>query len=211
MSFYNSYKYEEYKTSFDVPDGDWPVVICKVEEKQTKNGKGMLEVSFRVADILSPYYVERYVEGEYFNKSMSRFFDAFKLQPGNFTFSTWIGKRATAHFEHVQETYTAQDGTQRASNRAKLKYLVVPEKEQFPEDIPYSTPSTQQHALQPMQQPAPVQMSAQDMRGAAAAFNGTMPRPQQPAPAAYQQPSARPNMQAGVQPLPVSDNNGYIF
>lgn len=146
MAFYDNYRYEDYRMSFDVPDGDHLVTISKAAPATTKNGREMIEVTLKV-DGTSVPYTERFVDNEYANKNLSRFFDSFCIQPGNFNFSFWTGKSACAHFEHVQETFTGNDGIQKTVNKSKLKYFIVPEKPSitdFPEDIPYSAPAQQQ-------------------------------------------------------------------
>jgi hypothetical protein len=142
MAFYDNYRYEDYRMSFDVPDGDHLVTISKAAPAITKNGREMIEVTLKVDGTNVPY-TERFVDNEYANKNLSRFFDSFCIQPGNFNFSFWAGKNAYAHFEHGQETFTGNDGVQKTVNKSKLKYFIVPEKpsmSDFPEDIPYSTP-----------------------------------------------------------------------
>lgn len=131
MAFYDGYHYEDYRTQFDVADGDHRVTVVQAREAQAKSGRAMIEVTLKVEGATAQY-IERYVDNEFFNKNISRFFDAFGMKPGNFQFASWANRTATAHFEHEQDTYTGSDGLQRNTNRAKLKYLIVPEREQFP-------------------------------------------------------------------------------
>ncbi|MBP5175572.1 MAG: hypothetical protein J6Y16_00550 [Treponema sp.] len=159
MGFINNYQYEDYSRVFDVADGDHTVTIMGAQVKQTQKGNQMLEVSLLVPDAGNMTYIERYVEGDYFNQNMSKFFDAFGIQAGNFNFSSWVKKSAKGHFIHKEETFLDKQGIQKKVNRCRMQYLIVPEKEQFPEDIPY-------------QQNQPQQMSAQEQQGMNAAFNG---------------------------------------
>ena len=148
MGFINTYQYEDYLKAFEVADGDHIVVIMGAQVKQAQSGKQMLEISFMVPDAGNSIYIERYVEGDYFNQNMSKFFDAFGIQPGNFNFPTWAKKSGMGHFIHKEETFVDKQGVQKTVNKCRMQYLLVPEKEQFPEDIPY-----QQAAPRPSQKP----------------------------------------------------------
>lgn len=126
MGFKDTYQYEEYSQFFDCPDGDLPVKILSAKETTAKSGSRMLEVNLLVDGAAnSTPYVERYVEGEYFNRNMSRFFDAFGIPRGDFNYPAWVNKRAVGHFEHKQESYQASSGEWKNVNRAVLKYLLV--------------------------------------------------------------------------------------
>lgn len=164
MGFINSYQYEEYGKVFDVADGDHTVIIMGAQIKTSQKGSQMLEISLLVPDAGNMIYIERYVEGDYFNQNMSKFFDAFGIKPGNFNFASWIRESTKGHFIHKEETYQDKQGMQKTVNRCKMQYLIVPEKEQFPEDIPYSQ-NTQQ-----------LTQSAQ--QGMDRAFDGNWQQPQ---------------------------------
>lgn len=125
MSFTNSYQYEEYGQVFDCPDGDLPVKILSAKETTAKSGSRMLEVSLLVDGANNVPYIERYVEGEYFNRNMSRFFDAFGIPRGNFNYPSWVNKRSVGHFEHKQESYQTASGEWKNVNRTVMKYLIV--------------------------------------------------------------------------------------
>lgn len=144
MGFINNYQYEDYSRVFDVADGDHTVTIMGAQVKTTQKGAQMLEVSMLVPDSGNMTYIERYVEGDYFNQNMSKFFDAFSIQPGNFNFPSWVRKSAKGHFIHKEETFLDKQGMQKTVNRCRMQYLIVPEKEQFPEDIPYQQQPQQQ-------------------------------------------------------------------
>ena len=62
---------------------------------------------------------------EIFNRNMSRFFDAFGIQRGNFDYPTWVNKNAVGHFEHKQESYQTSSGEWKNVTRAVMKYLLV--------------------------------------------------------------------------------------
>jgi hypothetical protein len=132
MAFISDYQYEQYSQVFDCADGDHRVQIKRVEVKKAKSGSNMLEVQFAVEGGNGIPYYERYVEGEFFNKNMSRFFDAFRLQPNNFQFDSWMGRIAHGFFSHEKEQYEDSTGQRRETNRSRMKYLVIPENKQVP-------------------------------------------------------------------------------
>lgn len=121
--FIQDYVPEEYSKVFDCSDGEHSVVIGAARVAQSKNGNQMLEVALKVDDI-PQWYIERYVAGEYFNRNITRFFDAFNIQRGNFNFDAWKGARARAVFEHRESEYTDSYGNTRVTNKATLKYFV---------------------------------------------------------------------------------------
>lgn len=142
----NDYQYEAYSKSFDVGDGDHRVQILAAKDVTSKTGKNMIEVRYKVENSNGVDFVDRIIEGEYFNKNMSRFFDVFGILKGDFNYQHWIGKVAVAHFEHKPETYTS-NGEEKTVNKATLVYwnthasaqveskpMPVKEPETFPED-----------------------------------------------------------------------------
>lgn len=151
--FINDYRPEDYsKQYFDVSDGNHDIKIVSATTRTSKTGKQMIEVSYVAKECMAYPYIENYVEGEYFNKNMTRFFDAFCIQPGNFNFQSWIGKKGVGCFEHRQETFTGKDGMQKTITKCHMAYLVVPERGQ-PQQAP------QQYQQQPVQQVPPVQQN----------------------------------------------------
>lgn len=160
MGFWNNYTPEDYDTVFDCSDGDHTLTIVKVEPKQSKNNNDMIEVSFKV-DNIGVYYIERYTDNEYFNKIMTRFFDAFGIPRGNFTFKSWFGRQAQGRFVHKEETFAGKDGQPKTVNKARLQYLAVSDKESDGYDS--------------YQNPAPAAPTERETAGAAAAFDKTQP------------------------------------
>ncbi len=145
MAFINNYSYEQYSQAFDCPDGENAVRIDKAELTQSKTGKDMLEIRLSVHGSNGQQYIERYVDNDYFNKNMSRFFDAFRIQPGNFDFNSWLGKTAKGFFEHVADTYTDNSGQQKDTIRTRMKYLLTPDNQQ-------KAPQQRQQYSHPQQQ-----------------------------------------------------------
>lgn len=157
MGFINNYQYESY--TFDVADGEYSVLIQKAEVVTSKTGKQMIEVTMRVGD-RGLLYTERYVEGDYFNQNISKFFDAFQIQHGNFNFSAWVGAKGRATFAHKEESYTdGQTGELKTVNKCYLRNLIVTD-----------TAAQEENNATPL--------SKSDARGMESAFNGQTQKPQ---------------------------------
>lgn len=124
--FITDYQPEEYKIAFDCQDGIHSLTIGGARICNSKSGNQMIEVAIRV-DNIPQWYIERYVAGEYFNKNITRFFDAFKIGRGDFNFMNWKNKTAKGLFEHEASEYTGSDGLLRTSNKAVLKRFVSDE------------------------------------------------------------------------------------
>lgn len=136
MAWINDYKPTNYGMSFDVADGDHRIKITKAREDMTKTQKPMIVVEYAVQGSNGVPFVDRIVSGEYFDSNMTRFFDAFKLDRGNFNFNSWIGKEATAHFEHRVSEFMDQNGQIKTVNRAEMTRLHTPN------SVPQSTAPT---------------------------------------------------------------------
>lgn len=118
--FIDDYRYEEGQAPFDVEDGDHAVVIRSAQVETSKNGNRMIKVLLDVPDGNGGVFTHYIVEGEFFNGKMSRFFDAFAITPGNFSFDSWRRKGGNAHFEHEEQT----DGSGNVRKFAKIRYFV---------------------------------------------------------------------------------------
>lgn len=139
MSFINDYQYEQSAVGFSCEEGEQLMRVVSAEIQQTKTGKQMLVVSFAVSNSNGAAYKENFVEGDFFNKSVSRFFDAFNIKPGNWNFNEWKGKNGRGFFQKKEEQYQDATGNWKNTSRIKLSYFIQPEK------------------TAPAQRPAPVQ------------------------------------------------------
>ena len=158
MGFINTYVPEEYAMVFDVEDGSHPMCVKEIRVTQTKDKtKNMLEIDFIVKNNAGQkvpvVYTERFVEGDYFNKSITRFFDAFKIPRGDFNFINWKGKIGKGTFAHKADTYLDAYGVQKTSNKCVLKFFEV---ENAPASNQAPQVGTQAAATQPVAQPAPI-------------------------------------------------------
>ena len=124
--FIQDFQYtSDYAIAFDCPDGEHAVKILDAKETTTKKGVPMIEVQLTVQDSNKVPYIERLVAGDYFQRNMSRFFDAFKIVRGNFAFQSWRGKLGRGVFQHEKQTYIGNDGMERTVNKAIMKELLV--------------------------------------------------------------------------------------
>ena len=179
MAFISDYQPENYSVVFDCPDGDNEVMVAGARIAQAKaSGAQMLEIAFKVKGCPGFYY-ERYVEGEYFNRNITKFFDALGINRGDFNFDGWKGKRGVAHFEHEVQEYINGYGEQKSINKAIMKYLIVPAQDSAA-TVP--NPATTQPAprrsapkFEPAQAPVP------GMTTAANTVKKPAPRPTSPA------------------------------
>lgn len=160
---------------FDVADGEHKVKILEAKDTMTKKGVPMIEVKLSVEESNGIAYIERIVSGDYFQRNMSRFFDAFKIVRGSFYFHSWRGRTARGIFKHQEQTFTSFDGTQKTVNKAVMTTLIVEEPEYHtapttPQSTQPATPATpnasrmstpQQGAQNASQNPPPVQNAAQ--------------------------------------------------
>ena len=149
----NDWQYEPYGKKFEVADGDHRVAILSAKDVMSKTGKNMIEITYKVEDSNGLPFIDRIVEGEYFNSNMSRIFDVFKITRGDWNYNNWRNKIALAHFEHKVETYTDNNGNTKTVSKANLVYFHnnVPDAasapvqqsapaqqdDGFPEDIPF--------------------------------------------------------------------------
>lgn len=128
--FINDYQYEQGSTSFSCEEGEQFLRVEGAEITRSKTGKQMLVVAFSVSNSNGVFYKENFVEGDFFNKSMSRFFDAFQIKPGNFNLQQWKGKQGRAMFQKRQEEYQDTNGNWKQAIKTKLAYFIVPSTQQ---------------------------------------------------------------------------------
>ena len=139
----------DYGVMFDVADGEHKVKILEAKDTMTKKGIPMIEVKLSVEESNGISYIERIVSGDYFQRNMSRFFDAFKIVRGSFYFHSWRGRTARGIFKHQEQTFTSFDGTQKTVNKAVMTTLIVEEPE-------YHTAPTTPQSTQPATSTTPI-------------------------------------------------------
>ena len=102
MSILDNYQREEVRR---LQPGDYRCVIAGAIEKQSKTGKGMIEITVvpNGTDIKVKDFI---VEGAYFNKRMTEIFDAFPtIGEGNKNLLEWVGAMGAAHFIEDDKGY----------------------------------------------------------------------------------------------------------
>lgn len=102
MGNWDNYKHED--TPILEP-GDYRVEIVSAEETKSKAGNPMIKVGLRpnCSEIVINEY---FVQGEYFNRKISGFFDAFpQIEDGDFNFLGWVGCVGAAKLKQDDSGY----------------------------------------------------------------------------------------------------------
>lgn len=119
--FAYGYVPEEYKngvTLFDDGDYDMKIVSCVDKVSQAQNPMRVVSMKVKGQDATLDFYL---VKNEYFNSSMTKFFDCFGIRLGDFEIQHWIGRVGRGHI--AQEEYTTTSNKKGKS--MKIKYLIV--------------------------------------------------------------------------------------
>ena len=97
MGNWSNYQREEREEVAKVT-GKLRCQIVDVEEGVSKSGNDMIIVTVRPSG--STAKVKHWiVQGEYFNRNMTQFFDAFpEITDGDFNFISWVGAMGAANF-----------------------------------------------------------------------------------------------------------------
>lgn len=116
----------EINTSYGgkISTGDYSVTIIEVVLAKTKSGHPMAKIKMDVEDSGSHifYYLvdnrsnEKNIE--WTNKRLTKFFDCFNINRGNFKTNTWLGRKGLVHIGKTQER---EDG----KSWFEIKYLIV--------------------------------------------------------------------------------------
>ena len=106
MAFGSDYKAEVFSNSVRLDDGNYGAKIVKTEGVE-KNGNKFIRVEFVVNDNPNAWPNTYYIfdsptkakdaealekAKSMWNKKMTAFFDAFKIERGDFNFHSWVGK-----------------------------------------------------------------------------------------------------------------------
>jgi len=112
MSKWSSYQREEMPR---LEPGSYRFEVVNVEEKQSQKGSDMIVVGLRPngTKITVNHY---FVQGEWFNRNITSFFDSTGIEEGNFNFLTWPGAVGAAKFIEDERGYL------------KVSYFLKPEK-----------------------------------------------------------------------------------
>ena len=110
--------------------GDYNVTIKDVTLEKTKNGHPMAKIILDVSDTGSTvtyYLVDNRSNAkniEWSNKRLTKFFDCFCIERGNFKTHTWIGHTGAVHIGKTEER---EDGR----SWFEIKYLIVNGRDAF--------------------------------------------------------------------------------
>lgn len=123
---FNDYQADENYFYNNFKAGEWECTITKVEEKISKKNNPMLALSFTIDEQgMLYYYIVDDVSSEDAwrrrNQNLTRFFDCFSIQRGNFNYSSWIGKRGIIK---IDKRAPNENGEQKGF---EVKALIVPQ------------------------------------------------------------------------------------
>jgi len=84
--------------------GDYRFEVVSAEEKASSTKKNMIVVGLKPNGATFTVY-DYFVEGEYFNRKATQFFDATNVEDNNFDLLTWVGAVGAAHFKEDENGY----------------------------------------------------------------------------------------------------------
>lgn len=126
---FNDYQADENYFYNNFKAGEWECTITKVEEKISKKNNPMLALLFTIDEQGTLYYyiVDDVSSEEAWrrrNQNLTRFFDCFSIQRGNFNYNSWIGKRGIIK---IDKRAPNENGEQKGF---EVKALIVPQQMQ---------------------------------------------------------------------------------
>jgi len=126
---FDDYAVDENYFNNNFKAGEWECEITKAEERMSKKSNPMLVLSFMIADQGTLYYyiVDDVSSDDAWrrrNQNLTRFFDCFSIQRGNFNYNSWIGKRGIIK---IDKRAPNENGEQKGF---EVKALIVPQQMQ---------------------------------------------------------------------------------
>jgi|GEM_PF-992512 len=123
---FDDYTVDENYFNNNFKAGEWECEITKAEERMSKKSNPMLVLSFMIADQGTLYYyivddVSSEDAWRRRNQNLTRFFDCFSIQRGNFNYNSWIGKRGVIK---IDKRAPNENGDQKGF---EVKALIVPQ------------------------------------------------------------------------------------
>ena len=123
---FNDYQVDENYFNNNFKAGEWECTITKVEEKISKKNNPMLALSFAIDEQGTLYYyivddVSSEDAWRRRNQNLTRFFDCFSIQRGDFNYNSWIGKRGIIK---IDKRAPNENGEQKGF---EVKALIVPQ------------------------------------------------------------------------------------
>ena len=121
-----NWNYKREETNY-ANEGNYWATITGVEEKQSQSGNDMLVVTYSI-DETDTLIKDYFVQGKYFNRRITKFFDAFQnIEDGDFEYVKWIGKKAAVTLGKDDKGYL------------KIKRYIAPTDKAY-KDLPTPTP-----------------------------------------------------------------------
>ena len=178
---FNDYQVDENYFNNNFKAGEWECAITKVEEKISKKNNSMLALSFTIDEQGTLYYyivddVSSEDAWRRRNQNLTRFFDCFSIQRGNFDYNSWIGKRGVIK---IDKRSPNENGEQKGF---EVKALIVPQQIQQNNNNGYypqqskTTTNRPPHPQYPQGQ-RPTSANRQQCYGQTAPQNGYQQRP----------------------------------
>ena len=126
---FDDYTVDENYFNNNFKAGEWECSITKAEEKMSKKSNPMLVLSFTIDEQGTLYYyivddVSSEDAWRRRNQNLTRFFDCFSIQRGNFHYNSWIGKRGIIK---IDKRAPNENGEQKGF---EVKALIVPQQMQ---------------------------------------------------------------------------------
>ena len=123
---FDDYTVDENYFNNNFKAGEWECEITKAEERMSKKSNPMLVLSFMIAGqgTLCYYIVDDVSSEDAWrrrNQNLTRFFDCFSIQRGNFNYNSWIGKRGVIK---IDKRAPNENGDQKGF---EVKALIVPQ------------------------------------------------------------------------------------
>ncbi len=109
MAFGEHFRIDENYGGSNFKAGEWDCTIVKAEEKTSQSGNEMVVLDFDIPEQgqLKYYLVDDKSSEEAWirtNQNITRFFDCFNIQRGNFRISSWIGARGKIAIDKGEPT-----------------------------------------------------------------------------------------------------------
>lgn len=109
MAFGEHFRIDENYGGSNFKAGEWDCTIVKAEEKTSQSGNEMVVLDFNIPEQgqLKYYLVDDKSSEEAWirtNQNITRFFDCFNIQRGNFRMSSWIGARGKIAIDKGEPT-----------------------------------------------------------------------------------------------------------
>lgn len=142
---FDDYQVDENYSRNNFKEGEWDCTLVHAEERMSRNNNQMLVLSFLIEDQGTIYYYivdDRSSEDAWVrrNQNLTRFFDCFGIQRGNFNYRSWFGTRGRIR---IAKRAPDANGEQRGF---EVKALIVVENKQQPHNG-YQHPTTQRQSV----------------------------------------------------------------